>query len=213
MLVLITILIMAGVGYAFLVEGIFTAFLMFCNLIGAGILAFNFWEPLADQLDPAFQETFLAGYEDTFCLVSLFCVSLIVLRTLTNLTANTFVEFPEAVQRGGGAVFGLLTGYLATGFLLTVMQTLPMDQHFMSFDFHYDPNQSAARAVLPPDRAWLALMSWAGGHGLSASEDSTFDKGGSFELRYARYRRYDDTPKHKFPVPYFGEFDEQLGRR
>ena len=37
----------------------------------------------------------------------------------------------------------------------------------------------------------------------------TFDKYGSFEMRYARYRRYGDNRE---PLPYLGEFDQQVVR-
>jgi hypothetical protein len=37
----------------------------------------------------------------------------------------------------------------------------------------------------------------------------TFDKYGNFELRYARYRRYGDN---RGPMPYLGEFAQQLAR-
>ena len=38
----------------------------------------------------------------------------------------------------------------------------------------------------------------------------TFDKHGTFELRYLRYRRYDDR---RDPLPYFGELDAEIHRR
>lgn len=198
MLILLTIVIMGILGYAYFVEGLSTAFVMCCNVIGAGLVAFNFWEPLADQLD-------LGGYEDALCLVAIFTLTLGVLRTVTNQIANTEIEFASQIQRLGGALFGLITGYLVSGFLVCVMQTLPWHENFML----YDPKPESGKAiskVLPPDRVWLAMMHRAGEGGFSGG-DGTFDPHGSFIFRYARYRRYNDQ---RDPMPYRGEFDPGL---
>ena len=202
MLGFLTVLMMLVVGYAYFVEGLFTAAVMSCNLIGAGLVAFNFFEPVADQLDMLMGGT---GYEDALCLVGIFCATLALLRTLTNNLANTELEFHPAIQRFGGALFGLFTGYLAAGFLVCVMQMLPMHEHFLLFDVKVDPAQPAVRHLLPPDRVWLAMMHRAGEAGLSGG-DETFDPHGSFELRYARYRRYKDNDEDA--RKYDGAFDK-----
>jgi hypothetical protein len=197
MLQFFTVVIMLALGYAYLVEGLFTACLMCINVIGAGLIAFNFWEPLANLMDPA-----LRGFEDALCLVLLFCVSLGALRTLTNLAVATEVEFPIAVQRGGGALFGALTGYLVTGFIVCVMQTLPFHQNFSYFDAKYEKDD-VVRRFLPSDRVWLAMMHHAGLSSLRRGE-TTFDEHGSYEQRYQRHRRYDDDHE---TTPNSGDFD------
>src|SRR6516165_4556656 len=131
MLGFLSVLMMLALGYAYLVEGVFTAFLMCCNVVGAGLVAFNFWEPLADQLEPMFRGTFLAGYEDAISLVLLFSATLGLLRVVTNNLANTRIEFDERFQFIGGALFGMATGYPTAGFLECVLQTMPFHQHFL----------------------------------------------------------------------------------
>ena len=184
MLAFFTIVIMLLVGYAYLVEGLFTALIMCGNVVGAGLVAFNFWEPLANVLEPAFGGS---GYEDFLCLILVFCLALGLLRTITNALANTELSFPPAIQRPGGALFGLITGYLVSGFLICALQTLPWHERFMFFDPHYDPDTNPLRRILPPDHVWLAMMHRAGATGLGGEP---FDPHGTFELRYARYRRH-----------------------
>ena len=208
MLGFLSVLMMLALGYAYLVEGVFTAFLMCCNVVGAGLVAFNLWEPLADQLEPMFRGTFLAGYEDAISLVLLFSATLGLLRVVTNNLANTRIEFDERFQFIGGALFGMATGYLTAGFLVCVLQTMPFHQHFMGFDAGYDREQSGIRRILPPDRVWLALMHRAGTIAFSGGENNpTFDQAGTFEARYARFRRYKDDGS---VTPYSGEFEQEL---
>jgi len=216
---ILCILITLGVGYAYLREGLFTAFTMCCNVLIAGLVAFNYWEPLADLLDSPFSSSFLHGYEDVLCLLALFCVTLAGLRTVTNVLANVELSLPPALHRGGGVVFGMLTGYLVAGFLLCAFQTMPWHENFMLFDPSYD-SASSLRRVLPPDRVWLALMFRAGAFPFANEADVnardqesnydkfyTFDKYGTFEYRYARYRRYGNDRE---PLVYQHELDAEL---
>ena len=50
----LTVIIMAIVAYAFWREGPLTAFASCVNVLLAGLLAFNFWEPIADAFDSSF---------------------------------------------------------------------------------------------------------------------------------------------------------------
>ena len=222
MLAFLTIVIMLAVAYAYLREGMFTACAMCINVFAAGLVAFNFWEPLADFLDPLLSENFLAGYEDSLCLVFLFCITLGLLRLATNNMAHKEIEYPPALLRGGAAAFGLVTGYLVAGFLVCVLQTLPWHQNFMGFQYEHSKDSPVpfARKYLPPDRVWLALMHRAGAYAFANYEDErvydpqspyerylTFDRSSNFELRYGRYRRYDDAGNHK---PYQGEAEAKV---
>ena len=217
MLMFLTVLIMLGVAYVYWNEGLFTAFTMFVNVFLAGFIAFNFWEPLANQLEGTNLET----YGDALCLVILFSIALGLLRFVVNQFTPTKIEFPGLVQNLVGAVFGLATGYLAAGFLVCALQTLPWHENFMGFDPTYASDQGM-RDVLPSDRVWLALMHRASAYALANRPNpnpgdsispydkyQTFDPKGSFELRYWRYRRYGDN---RPPLPYRGEFDKALGR-
>jgi hypothetical protein len=161
-------------------------------------------------MESAFSGTFLGGYEDMIAMILVFTVSLALLRTITNNVVNTQIEYDETLQRGGAAVFGMISGYLTAGLFVCALQTLPWNVNFMGFDARCDPNQSVFRSYLPPDRLWLALMHYGSDNGFANSDDDGFDEGGTFELRYARYRRRVEGQQ---PLPYRGEFDADLRRR
>jgi hypothetical protein len=185
---LLTLLVMAVVAYCFWREGLLTATAMTVNVFAAGVVAFNAWEPLAGQLEPAFADSFLHGYEDALCLVGLFALTLVLLRLLTNKLVPSEPEYYGKARQVGSALLGLVAGYLAAGFLACVLQTLPLPADFLGFSYRAEER---AR-VLPPDHVWLALMHAQG-----------FDPNGTFEERYGRFRRLPGGGDA--PPPYQGE--------
>jgi len=224
MLIFLTFVIILIVAYAQFREGVFTAFAMLVNVMIAGVVTFNFFEPLADLMQPIFPAyadhtlppPFLWGYEDFFSMFLLFAVTLGLLRTLTNNLCNTEIVFPGMIQQLGAAAIGIITGYLLSGFLVCLIQTLPLHENVLGFEPRNN-NEGEFRGIFPADRIWLALMREAGTRGLARAADQetaqtrydqypTFDRTATFELRYLRYRRYDDAtmpPRH--PMVYQGE--------
>ncbi len=188
MLEFMTLAIMAAVAYASVREGVLTAITTLVNVVLSGLVAFNFYEPLAGELEKMFKGTFLAGFEDAIVLFVLFAGTLGLLRVVTNNLAISEVELPALVQQVGAGGIALVTGYLLAGFLTCMYQTLPWDERFLGFDYTADANAPALRKVLPPDRFWLGLMQHASMKPLA--QESTFDPDASFELRYARLRRF-----------------------
>jgi hypothetical protein len=200
---------MAGVTYAFWRDGPLTAFAMCVNILMAGVLAFNFYEPIADLLEPAFSGTSpTKGIEDGIAMMLVFLPSLMLLRWLTNSLARTHMEYPPVLYRGGAVLCGLVAGYLLSGFLLCVIQTLPLQRDFMGFEAYRPGESPVLRKFMPPDLVWLAMMHRLSGAGLSGG-DEQFDSRCNFELRYARYRRtvFDEKTSEDKALPYHGEME------
>lgn len=183
-----------AVAYASLREGFLTAISMLVNVLIAGMVTFNFYEPLANELESIFSGTFLAGYEDAVVMVLLFCVTLGGLRVLANNLAPNETEFPALLQQIGAALVSLGTGYLVAGFLFCVFQTLPWGEKFLGFEHVVESGAGGTRRLVPPDRVWLGMMHRAGAVPFSQEGRDSFDADGSFELRYARLRRFKEQP-------------------
>jgi hypothetical protein len=222
MLTTFTIILMLIIAYAYFNEQALTAFSMFVNVCLAGVLTINFWEPLANLLEPALAGTFAAGFEDFLVMVVLFAFSLGMLRLAANAASPVRIDYPAAVGQGGGVFFGLLTGYVLAGFMVVALETLPWHENFMYFEPRTE-NETGLRTFFPPDRAFLAMMRRAGAYALSGRTPAeeveepesnydryeTFDRDATYELRYLRFRRYNDS---RDKLPYQGEFDRQIGR-
>ncbi|HTU20351.1 MAG TPA: CvpA family protein [Gemmataceae bacterium] len=193
----LTIVIMLAGTYAFWRQGVLAAFAMTVNILLAGLLAFNFFEPIAEQLAPMLADSFLSGYEDSFCLVVLFSAVLVFLRWASNALIHTVIEYHPGLQQGGAVLFGMMAGYLIAGFLVCVVQMLPANEHFLGFEARVDaPEAKVRHRILPPDRVWLALMHRASIESLGWDE-TPFDADGSFELRYRARRHADQQESHE----------------
>lgn len=207
---LLTLAIMAISAYAFWREGPLTAFAMTCNVLAAGLVTYNFFEPVADLLEPSFQGTALAGTEDAIAMMVVFCPVLMLLRWATNTLASTHMEYPPALYRGGAVLFGLVTGYFVAGFLVCLLMTLPIQRDFLGYEPYLPRSSSPLRRFFPPDLVWLAAMHRLSGGVLTAGEDEggrkhLFDPNGNFVWRYGRYRRLDDNgsaPKVRYDLDY-----------
>lgn len=190
MLSFFTIVIMLASVYSFFRQGVLPAFAMVVNILLAGLIAFNFFEPISVELEPILDDGFLDGFEDSLSLVLLFSLSLGFLRWAANALIHAVIYYNPVLQLAGSVLFGALAGYLVAGFLVCVAQTLPLDEHFMRFEVQAEPGSPGAklRRIMPPDHVWLSLMHRASIESLGW-EDTTFDPDGSFEMRYAHERR------------------------
>jgi hypothetical protein len=192
MILVLSLAVVAIAAYARVREGLLTALTLLINVLLSGLVAFNYFEPVAAELHKAFKGSFLDGYEDALALFALFAAPLALLRVVCNNLAPAELDLPALPQQIASAAVGGLTGYLLAGFLVCAMQTLPWGERFLGFDATVEPQGSAIRRVMPPDRVWLALMHRAGAGPFSNEGATTFDPDGTFELRYARQRRVKD---------------------
>src|SRR3954467_3778308 len=87
-------------------EGLWGAALMFFNVVFGGLIAFNFYEPLARLIDST---GIPWGFSDTLSLLGLFCVSVMLLRMATETLAPAMVRFPMPIYHAGRLFFALAT--------------------------------------------------------------------------------------------------------
>src|SRR5262245_6430788 len=101
MVFVFTLLVMALVGYMYFREGVFTAFTMCVNVIVAGLVTFNFWEPLSDLIGKALPPA-LQNYLDFVLMIAMFSLILGILRLVTNNMANRQIDYHPALLQFGG---------------------------------------------------------------------------------------------------------------
>lgn len=146
-----------GIAYALASEGLWGAALMFFNILFAGLIAFNFYEPLAVIV--AENLKFLSGFADTLSLMGLFIVALVILRLTTESLAPMMVRFPTPVYHIGRILFGLAGGAVTMAIVLLAFETAPVHKKvFGVVDYKYAPPFDRGL-----DREWLAFFQYTTG--------------------------------------------------
>lgn len=189
-----------GMTYALMSEGLWGAALMFMNTLFAGLIAFNFYEPLAALLSQNVDA--MSGYADTLCLLVLFTVSLLLLRLTTESIAPSMVRFPTPVFHIGRVFFALAGSMVAMSILLLSFHTSPVHKKiFGSID--YDKRPPFGQGL---DHKWLAFFQYTTGQTFAQhlGEESRidarntyhdakiFDPGGRWLIDHQNARPYGD---------------------
>ncbi len=153
--VVVLILLMT---YALTSEGLWGAALVFFNILFAGLITFNFYEPLAALL--ASNVSQISGYADTLCLMVLFIVSLTILKITTEQIAPSMVRFPTPVYHIGRLFFGLAGASLAMAILLLAFHTSPIHKKMFYGAYNYDHKPPFGFGL---DWKWLSFFQYTTG--------------------------------------------------
>jgi hypothetical protein len=143
--------IVAGVTWCVASEGAWSAVLVFLAVLFAGLLAMNFFEPLANMLDG--MGAWMEDYSDLAALLGLFALFTFLLRLATDNISPTDVELDGRIQQIVRWVFALATGYLTMAIVLTAIHTAPLPRAFLGFK----PEGNNFFDICAPDRQWLGF--------------------------------------------------------
>ncbi len=130
-----------------LVQGITLIF----NALIAGIVAFAFYETLANLL--ASYAAAIAGWSQMICFLLLFILVLAILQTVTMQLSKEKMDLGLWPERVGRAVSGVILGYLITGYLLVALALAPLPNQYPYARFEpRNPNPAAPnKALFSPD--------------------------------------------------------------
>lgn len=163
-----------GMTYALMSEGLWGAALMFFNILFAGIIAFNFYEPLAGLL--ASNVGFIAGFADMLCLLGLFLVALVILRLTTETLAPAMVRFPMPVYHAGRIFFAFAGATVTVAILLLGLECAPVHKKLLGVvDYKYKP--PFGRGL---DHEWLGFFQYTTGSVFANNNSGTRDPFGEY---------------------------------
>jgi len=196
---IILVLIIAVVMWCVASEGAWGAGLTFLCVLFSGLLAMNFFEPVAGLLD-GFGD-WMKDYSDLVALVGLFTLFVFLGRLATDNIAPTEIEYDARVYNVARWLFGLATGYVTMAILLTALHTAPLPRNFLGFS----PERENLFDIAAPDRQWLGLTQHVSEKILATGrifdgpvypEPETDQKvWPSFPIRYATRRQDYATPR------------------
>jgi hypothetical protein len=194
---LASILVMAVVAYFFVKEGGLLTGITGCfNVYVAGLASFQLWPYLANELESILQGTMFEHFEDAIALVAVFALTTALLRAGTSAIIKSEPTLPPLVHRVGAGFFGVVAGYLVSGFLVLVLQTFPWQEDFLGFP--KSEQAGFSDRFLPPDQNFLKLMYRAHRGTFTTGEDQSkaFEE---FDQLFATQRRIGDKPPAKQP--------------
>jgi hypothetical protein len=148
---LLIVALILGLAYALTSEGLWGSALMFFNVLFAGMIAFNFYEPLAAMVD---RTGFSYGFADTLCLLVLFGVSVVVLRLTTESLAPAMVRFPMPIYHAGRFIFGIAGAAVTLAIILLGFHCAPVHKKLFKA-FTYDSKPPFGLGL---DHQWLGFF-------------------------------------------------------
>lgn len=187
MVINVVLLVIFVAAFASLMNnGLWSNMLMLMNVITAGLLATNYFEPVADWLDQ--QIPSLTYLWDFIAIWLVFIVAMLALRSATDYMSTVRVKFLPPIDRAAGTILALWVSWVLLCFATATLHTAPLARNFLGGAFQPNP-QDKMLWGLSPDRRWLAWVHRESQGSLCRlHEISPFDPQGDFILRYGKRR-------------------------
>jgi hypothetical protein len=195
---IMTVVLLGALG------GLWDNFLMFVNILLAGLIATNFFEPAAAWLDSVLGPDY-NWYTDMLAFWGLFALAVGLLRTFTDLISTVRVKFKMPVETGGSIALAVLCGWLMVCLTAFSLHLAPLEVNSWGGEFQAKP-ESVNFFGLGPDLLWLSFahkMSHPDYGPLAVDERHVFDERGLYRVKYGlrRYRFEQlNASKGKSPV-------------
>jgi hypothetical protein len=182
MITLLLIVLLLATAAVFHWLGMWAALVTFVNVLVAAALATAWYEWLAGVIEGA---GYLADFLSAWIL---FAIILGLIGEATNRVSRTRVWFPEAVDRFGAPVVGLMVGWVLICFTATTLHLAPVPRGLVQ-----PGPEDRLFLGLAPDRKWLQFVRTATRQGPFShpgeANANVFDDKADFILRSADRRK------------------------
>lgn len=169
--------IIALVTWFVAAEGAWGAAAIFLSVVFAGLIAMNFFEPVANLLESTVGADWSFRF-DFISLLVLFGLSVFLLRLMAEKIAPGFIAVHSRLYDACRFGFAALTGYVTAAFLLAAMHTAPLPREFMGFT----PERKNLFGFTAPDRQWLGFVQYVSEKSMRSSDDGRIFDGAEFQV-------------------------------
>jgi hypothetical protein len=212
MLNLVLLLIFLIVAAAAWVQGLWNSIITLINMLLAMMLAFNYFEPLADMIDE--QDASYTYLVDFLVLWGLFVVAFGLLRIMTDVLSRKRVAFEFWTETVGRSIVAVWVAWLFVGFFCASLHTAPLPRSPLGFQ----PTPTAGNFLgMAPGRQWLGFMQSRSRGALSRPESDQANLSPLPEDENLKVRVFD--PESRFILKYYqrrsdfeGEPDYRVAR-
>lgn len=137
-------------------EGIWSNTIRLINVITAGLLATNFFEPVARSLENSGDWFESCTYVwDFLALWGLFALFLTIFRGTTDFVSKVKVRFRKITEQVGSPLLACCIGWVMICFTTMTLHTAPLARDFLGGSFQPEERMFLK---LAPDRRWLAFV-------------------------------------------------------
>jgi hypothetical protein len=153
---IILVALMLFMTYVLTSEGAWGAALMFFNVLFGGLIAFNFFEPLAGLID----STGIGwSFSETLAMMLIFCASVLLLRLATETLAPVMVKFPNPVYQATRLVFAFAATVVTFAIILLAFHAAPVHKKVFGY-MEYDTKPPFGFGI---DHGWLGFFQYTTG--------------------------------------------------
>lgn len=182
---ILLVIVFLAVTLVLVREGLWSAMVIFLNLLAATTAA-TAWYPIVANFADGHLPTF-TYLIDFLAWWGLFAVVLLVMREITDRLSRTKVKFVKQVELAGSALVGMMAGWLMVCFTAASLHTAAVPRDLVQ------PTPEATMFLgFAPDRKWLAWTRFSTEHGPfgrpGANRADVFDRDARFILAYGDRR-------------------------
>lgn len=153
MLNLVLLLIFLIVAAVMWLQGLWNSVLVLVNLFLAVMVAFNYFEPLADMIDS--HDSSYTYLVDFLLLWGLFSLAFGVLRMMTDVLSRHRVVFDFWTETVGRSILAVWIAWLFVGFVCVSLHTAPLSARPLGFQ---ETPTSGNFLGMAPGRQWLGFI-------------------------------------------------------
>jgi len=150
------IVILGVVTWCVASEGAGGAAIILISVLFSGLLAMNYFEPLAGFLERNVSSGVMSYRWDFIALLGLFAGFIALFRFVTTQISPKYIHVHPYLYEAGRWGCGLATGYITMAILLTALHTAPLPREFIGFK----PERKNLFGIIAPDRQWLGFTQY-----------------------------------------------------
>jgi hypothetical protein len=128
---IVALVMVLAITFMHSIFGFFSGIINAFCVIASAAIAFGFYEAVNDLVTKSF--ALHPGYTEPICLIALFIVSIVVLRTLADNYIRGNVKLPPVVDWGGAGVCGFVNAQVFVGMLILGVQMLPLGGRVLGY--------------------------------------------------------------------------------
>jgi len=158
-LISLSFILIVGIALWQIRAGLFSALITLILAVLSAMIAFTYYEPLAQAMFDWRGQNAHPMYMHAGALMGLFFVVQLALRFLYDMLIVHDVGFAMWPNRIGAGVVGLLVGMVQVGVMMIAVQMLPLSQSTLSYvAYNDDLTPRAGLAPFQPDRFVLGMV-------------------------------------------------------